>query len=418
MQVNDAPTGVSQRQSRTPQAIPSSDRDKYKLAPTRRWPTAHRGISYRVLRDGSRRYLVFHKGEYVPAGDSLEQARVKQGELQKAKSIGTKVVTPTKVTFGEYAAKWWEEKEPTLRPKTRTLYEDALRLVLRPRFGDWLLGAIDADAVAMLIRDLEREGLHAIDPSRDKRPLGRSSIENYLKPLQGTLKKAKRRGLVASNPLADLDKEERPKDTGEKAAVHEWTTEETSSLLTAASALAEEPASRYDYTPLLLLTSRMGLRLGEVVGLQWGDFDKDKSLLRVRRQWTRFGEYGPTKTPAGVRDLQLPDDLRSELIKLKLQSGHNADGDPIFASRKGTPLLHRNVVRRGFDCAAEKAGIDGVTFHDLRHAAVSRLIAANVPITTVAKFIGHDDPNVTLKVYGHLYDRAKQHELIRVALRG
>jgi hypothetical protein len=119
--------------------------------------------------------------------------------------------------------------------------------------------------VASLIRDLEREGLHAIDPARDKRPLGRSSIENYLKPLQATLKKAKRRNLITSNPPADLDKEERPKDNGEKAKVHEWTTEETASLLAAASELAREPTARYDYTPLLLLTARLGLRLGEAV---------------------------------------------------------------------------------------------------------------------------------------------------------
>jgi hypothetical protein len=35
--------------------------------------------------------------------------------------------------------------------------------------------AVDADAIAKLIRDLEREGLHAVDASRPVRPLGRSS---------------------------------------------------------------------------------------------------------------------------------------------------------------------------------------------------------------------------------------------------
>ena len=39
----------------------------------------------------------------------------------------------------------------------------------------------------------------------------------------------------------------------------------------------------------------------------------------------------------------------------------------MFAARNGKPLGHRNATRRGFE-AAEKAGIDGVTFHSMRHA--------------------------------------------------
>ena len=46
---------------------------------------------------------------------------------------------------------------------------------------------------------------------------------------------------------------------------------------------------------------------------------------------------------------------------------------PVFASRTGGRLGHRNVARRGFDAAAEAAEIEGVTLHDLRHAYGSRL---------------------------------------------
>jgi integrase len=46
---------------------------------------------------------------------------------------------------------------------------------------------------------------------------------------------------------------------------------------------------------------------------------------------------------------------------------------PVFASRTGGRLSHRNVERRGFDAAAADAGIEGVTLHDLRHAYGSRL---------------------------------------------
>jgi site-specific recombinase XerC len=69
-------------------------------------------------------------------------------------------------------------------------------------------------------------------------------------------------------------------------------------------------------------------------------------VLHVRKQSTRSNEYGPTKTPAGVRRLPLPNELTQFLIELKLRSDHSNDEDAVFASREGTPLGHRNVTPR------------------------------------------------------------------------
>lgn len=41
-------------------------------------------------------------------------------------------------------------------------------------------------------------------------------------------------------------------------------------------------------------------------------------------------------------------------------------------------------------------------WHDSRHYAISTLIAQKADILTLARIAGHADPNVTLKVYGHL----------------
>jgi integrase len=49
------------------------------------------------------------------------------------------------------------------------------------------------------------------------------------------------------------------------------------------------------------------------------------------------------------------------------------------------------VTRRRFEAAAAEAGIEGVTFHDLRHAYVSMLVARRmVPSTAIAKLVGHE----------------------------
>jgi integrase len=153
-----------------------------------------------------------------------------------------------------------------------------------------------------------------------------------------------------------------------------------------------------------------------VLGLQWQDFDKDAGVLQVARQWLRSGEYGPTKTKAGTRRIALPADVREELVVLRLRSQFSQDGHPVFASRTGTPLGHRNVTRRGFEPAAKNASLDEVTFHDLRHAAASRLIDAGLDPVTVASVLGHEDASITLKVYAHRFNRQSRDEAVRLAL--
>lgn len=195
-----------------------------------------------------------------------------------------------------------------------------------------------------------------------------------LKPLSGVLGYAVRRNVIASSPFDVLTDDDRP-ERAEKEPPHEWTDEEVEALLAASTHLASKRESRYDYSPLLRLVAVLGLRKGEALGLQWQDFDKDAGVLHVRRQWL----------------------ARDELITLPLRSRFSQDEDPVFASLTGTPLGHRNVLRRGWAPARDAAGLpSSLTLHDLRHAAASRLIDAKLDPVTVAAVLGHEDATVTL----------------------
>lgn len=385
-------------------------------SPYTRHKTRTPGVFYRLRADGkSRSYIVsLGNGKYVSAGTTEKEALAVQAKLRDRKASGEQIVVNDKTTFAQLAEEWYEAKSRRLRPRTASYYRTTLDTVLIPRFGSYRLGAISAEAIAEFIRELEDEGLHCIDRKRPTRPLGRSSIDNYLKPLQGTLKLAKRRKLIHDNPFADLTDDDRPQ-ADEKTHAHEWTEVEVAALIAASEARAAKPESRYDYTPLIRLTVLQGLRIGEVLGLRWEDFDKAEGTLRVERQWLRTGEYGPPKTAAGNRVIVLADEARKLLLDLRMASSHSQDGDPIFVSQVGTPLSHRNVTRRGFEPVAEAAGLD-VTFHGLRHAAASRLIAGNVDDALVADQLGHEDSTVTRKVYAHVYDRRAKAAGVREAL--
>jgi len=79
----------------------------------------------------------------------------------------------------------------------------------------------------------------------------------------------------------------------------------------------------------------------------------------------------------------------------------------------GTALLERS---EGFEAAASKAGIEGVTFHSMRHAFASRMIDRSISSTVLAALMGHESSTITERRYIHLFDRQRTDETVRQAM--
>ena len=73
----------------------------------------------------------------------------------------------------------------------------------------------------------------------------------------------------------------------------------------------------------------------------------------------------------------------------------------LFPSSVGTPLDQRNI-QRDFDKLLQTAGLPKIRFHDLRHNAASLMLAGNVSIVSVSRYLGHSSPRITLEIYAHL----------------
>ena len=175
------------------------------------------------------------------------------------------------------------------------------------------------------------------------------------------------------------------------------------------------------HRPLLATAIFTGLRLGELLGLTWADIDFSAGLISVRRQLDRDGERVKPKTPQAIREVVLMPALARIVREHQLQSQFEDDDDPVFASAVGTPMHYRNVSRRGLDGAVKRAGLNGgsrpsLRFHDLRHTFASLLIAEGTNVVFVSGQLGHASPDITLKVYAHLFDRAAHAERARSAL--
>jgi integrase len=176
------------------------------------------------------------------------------------------------------------------------------------------------------------------------------------------------------------------------------------------------PEPWYDYTPFLTVAVKAGLRLGEGLGLDWHDCElvKGAGAINVRRQWTRLRELASPKA-GSRRRVPISDELVRMLLELKMAAPDKAG--PVFASQTGGRLAHRNVERRGFDAAAEEAGIEGVTLHDLRHAYGSRLASKGLSARQIADAMGHKK-TATTEIYIQRFNGEEADERIREAMSG
>jgi integrase len=168
------------------------------------------------------------------------------------------------------------------------------------------------------------------------------------------------------------------------------------------------------YVPVIV-SLFTGLRRGELLALRWCNVDitSVRPSLRVvealeqTRASIRF--KGP-KTAAGKRTVTLPDVVAEALREHRRQQleqrmalglGKLPDDALVFPTMGGGPQSP-NAFTLLWGAAAQRIGLQQITFHALRHTHASQLIAEGVDLVTISKRLGHSNPTVTLRAYSHM----------------
>ena len=154
---------------------------------------------------------------------------------------------------------------------------------------------------------------------------------------------------------------------------------------------------------MVLFAASTGLRAGEQWALRWCDIDLRSGGLRVERRVDSYGDEGPPKSAAGIRTVPMSSAIVAMLKEWKMQSSFKQPDDYVFPNRNGSHTCHDNMIKRQFKKSLERAGVSGVTWHSLRHYAVSTWIEAGLAPKTVQTFAGHSSLQVTMDRYGHLF---------------
>ncbi len=224
-----------------------------------------------------------------------------------------------------------------------------------------------------------------------QRRLARRTRSRRLSALRGLFRYACLMGRMRSNPA-----ESAPSPRAEKTLPRHLHPGEIEALIEA-SADREGPLGLRDRALLELLYAS-GLRVGELVALNWRDVDLGARMLRVvgkgdRERMTPFG--GPAE-----QALRRWLDVWEDVFRRR---GGNEDErlEPVFLNRYGGRLSARSVRRVIDRCVEETAQAAGAHPHALRHSFATHLLESGADLRSIQELLGHASLSTTQR-YMHV----------------
>lgn len=247
-----------------------------------------------------------------------------------------------------------------------------------------------------------------------------ASIRGYYSALKSLMGHALRNGVIDNSPFDRMEKLEFHRDvTTDKTVKRDYLTIEQQKLLLASidnyqeKLRTERENSRahgraylpnFDnvaivshHKPMLMILYYMGMRSGDVIGLEWEhiiDTPFACSITKVLEKTRR-----KIKTPTII---PMPEQIRDILRVWRKQQG-NPDSGLVFISPKSDGRFGKDCFDRCWKWIRKDAGLpDQYVLYTLRHNYISWLIMSNTPLPVIAGMVGHTSTDMINSNYGHL----------------
>jgi integrase len=357
------------------------------------------GVRVREKDKGSGVYWIFvhHHGKRTSkqVGKDLKKAEDAAEKIKAKLTLSDFDIETRKKTvpiFKEYSELWLEGYvKQFLKPSTYDRYNHMLKKHVWPFCGSRTISEIKRGDVRQLLLGLSKRGL-----SHSTLSLARDVIS-------GPLGQALDDEIIQSNPAIGVMGRLRIKKDKRKAQDPFDQTEVNLFLDTCQKNFPE-------WHTFYLTAFRTGMRIGEILGLKWGDIDFNGKFIHVQRSYKCRCISTPKNGKGRRVDMSdmLIASLRSHLVKRKreaLQGGHELVE---FIFHRGGQPIAQNSVRNTFKRILAKAGLRKIRFHDIRHTFATLLLSQGESPVYVKEQLGHHSIQMTVDVYGHLIPGANR----------
>ena len=360
-------------------------------------------LNYRI--DGrERRYTI---GAYGRNEWSVAAARKRAGELRKEISQGedplaVRVDKRQAPTIADLCDQYIEGYLPNKRESSQRDDKGMISGIIRPKLGSRKIEGLRRAEIKEFHRSMKGT------PYRANRVLALLStmfnfaINDLEWPLENKAKgvkrfqETKRKRYLQPDELSRLI--EALKDYPEVRAAKEESRRGPKINPKTAEEARRHGKAAADVIRLCLLT---GCRSGEALGARWEQFTfADDEHGNTVGEWIKLGSTTKQKTehsaPLSDAAVVLIKDIMSSAPK-------DDDGELVsefvFPGRSTKAPLSQ--IKYEWEYLRQKAGIDDVRVHDLRHTYASVLVSAGVSLPVIGALLGHTNPMTTAR-YAHL----------------
>jgi integrase len=354
-----------------------------------------RRIWYAVFRDANgkqrwERLGVLDRESAIAAAALLEQTALRKRSAQHIRRAFGDLYREfygegmPSATVRAYAEVWLEQKKPETANSSYLAYKKTISTFL-----DFLAERADRD-----LADLTRSDIIRFRNELAKR-LGADTVNRYVKIVRMFFKSAHRDGYLLENPAEHVEAiRDRSQDSRRPFTIRE---------LQAVLAVADS-----EWKSLIRFGLYTGQRLADLSLLTWENVDLERNEIRLVTKKTGKRLTVPMAVPLRQHVLSLlAGEVPNTAIHPRAFEAVQRQGRANSVSNWFVDLLAQAGLRpkqnhqgRGIGRAAKRAASE-LSFHSLRHTAVSLLKDAGIPQAVVQELIGHDSEQMSA-LYTHV----------------
>ena len=311
------------------------------------------------------------------------------------------ILQERRMKYGIWLDEWFcNYIRPSSKRRTCERYSEIIEKRLKVKLGEYELDELTPLVLQRYITELIESG-----NMKTGKGLAANSVNGIITVIQNSLKLAYALGTIKEYAA---DKIRRPK-TKEKEVTC-FTLSEQKKIERAALAGKK---TKWLGIVVCLYT---GLRIGELLALEWKDVDFQKGMLTVSKSRhegkDENGRYAhiveSPKTVSSRRCIPLPKQILCELRMLKRKSRS------VYVISNGESSIPVRSYQRSFERLLKKLDIPHKGFHALRHTFATRALECGMDVKMLSELLGHKDPAVTLRRYVHSLMEQKKEMMNKV----